>query len=98
RQKMFADEIRAKCDKYYVQTPYKYFPIESHSWLPGFIVLLPRSLQMNVISTFGKFWPKRTIPDWNLLTVHDMKILFPEAEIIKEKSAFFTKSLIAVKR
>lgn len=98
RQKLFANEIRSKCDRYYVQTPYKYFLIESHSWLPGIIVLLPRTLQMKVISTFNKFWAKKTSPDWHLLTVRDMKALFPEAEIIKERSLFFTKSLIAVKR
>ena len=35
RQKLFANEIRLKCSKYYVQTPYRYFLLESHSWLPG---------------------------------------------------------------
>lgn len=98
RQKVFANEIRSKCDKYYVQTPYKYFLVESHSWLPGIIVLLPRTMQMKVISNFNKFWAKKTTPDWHLLTVNDMKQLFPDAEIIKEKSLLFTKSLIAVKR
>jgi hypothetical protein len=55
-------------------------------------------MQMKVISTFNRFWAKKTTPDWHLLTVGDMKKLFPEAEIIKEKSLLFTKSLIAVKR
>lgn len=97
RQKHFATEIRAKCDKYYVQTPYKYFIIESHSWLPIFIVLLPRRAQISLIKGFNKFWPKKTSPDWNLLTVKEMKLLFPDAKIIREKSFFMTKSLIAIK-
>lgn len=97
RQKYFAREIRAKCDKYYVQTPYKYFIIESHSWLPVFIVLVPRRVQISIIRIFNKFWPKQTAPDWNLLTIKDMKLLFPDARIIKEKSFFMTKSLIAIK-
>jgi hypothetical protein len=97
RQKYFADQIQAKSDKYYVQTPYKYFIIESHSWLPVIIVLLPRRLQIATIRFFNKFWPKQTSPDWNLLTVKDMKLLFPGAKIVKEKSFFLTKSLIAVK-
>jgi SAM-dependent methyltransferase len=97
RQKLFADEIRTKCEKYYVQTPYKYFLIESHTWLPGLFVLFPRKLQISIISFFNKFWPKKSKPDFNLLTVKEMKLLFPEATIYKEKSMFFIKSLMAVK-
>ena len=97
RQKLFADEIRLKCSKYYVQTPYKYFLLESHSWLPGLIVFLPRILLFKILSITNKFWPKKTEPDWHLLNIADMKKLFPDAKIIKEKSFFFTKSLIAVK-
>lgn len=89
--------IRAKCDKYYVQTPYRYFIIESHSWQPIFIIFLPRTMQMSLIRFFNKFWPKQTSPDWNLLTVKEMKLLFPDAEIVREKSLFMTKSLIAIK-
>jgi len=97
RQKLFAEQIIEKSDKYYVQTPYKYFIIESHSWLPVIIVLLPRKWQMGVINFFNKFWPKQTSPDWNLLTENDMRKLFPGARIVKEKSLFMTKSLIAIK-
>ena len=97
RQQYFANEIQAKCDKYYVQTPYRYFIIESHSWLPVIIVLVPRRVQIGMIKFFNKFWPKQTSPDWNLLTVKEMKQLFPGAAIIKEKSFFMTKSLIAIK-
>lgn len=97
RQKLFADQIREKSDKYYVQTPYKYFIVESHSWLPVIIVMLPRTWQMGVIKFFNKFWPKQTSPDWNLLTAKEMQKLFPEAKIVKERSLFMTKSLIAVK-
>jgi hypothetical protein len=79
-----------------VQTPYKYFIIESHSWLPVIIVFLPIIMQIKIIAFFNKFWPKKTVPDWHLLTIKQMKELFPEAKIIKEKSFFFTKSLIAI--
>jgi len=97
RQQLFATQIREKSDKYYVQTPYKYFLIESHSWLPVFIVMMPRRWQIAIIRAFNKFWPKQTSPDWNLLTFKEMKQLFPEARIIREKSFFLTKSLIAIK-
>jgi SAM-dependent methyltransferase len=41
RQRSFADEIKRLGKHYFVQTPNKYFVIESHSWLP-FISWLPR--------------------------------------------------------
>ena len=97
RQKKFANEIRRIGKSYFVQTPNKYFIIESHSWLPGLIVFMPRNIQIKTISFFNKFWPKKTSPDWNLLTFKDMQQLFPDAVIYKEKSFGLTKSLIAIK-
>ena len=96
RQKIVADEIRRVGKSYFVQTPYKYFPLESHSRLPFFIVLLPRNMQVNLIKLFRKFWFAKTTSDWNLLTLRDMRLLFPEADIVKEKLFFFTKSLMAI--
>ena len=94
RQKKFAEEIERVGKSYFVQTPHKYFPLESHSRLPFILVLLPRKLQIRIIKFFRKFWFARTSPDWNLLTVKDMKHLFPGAQIVKERAFFFTKSLI----
>jgi hypothetical protein len=57
---------------------------------------MPRNTQIKLIKFFNKFWPKKTWPDFNLLTEKEMKELFPEAKIVKEKSFLFTKSLIAI--
>ncbi|MCH8904285.1 MAG: methyltransferase domain-containing protein [Bacteroidetes bacterium] len=97
RQGEFANEIRRIGKSYFVQTPYKYFIIESHSWLPGIIAILPRNIQISLIRFFNKFWMKKTSPDWNLLTFKDMQQLFPEAQIYREKSLGLTKSLVAIK-
>ena len=97
RQKKFADEIRRVSRSYFVQTPYKYFPLESHSRLPVILVMLPRRLQIKIIKFFRKFWFARTTADWNLLTLKDMRSLFPGARIVKEKAFFFAKSLMAIK-
>jgi SAM-dependent methyltransferase len=97
RQMKLAGEISRVGKGYFVQTPYKYFPLESHSRLPVILVLLPRRLQIKVIKFFRKFWFARTTADWNLLTVKAMKTLFPGARIVKEKAFFFTKSLMAIR-
>jgi hypothetical protein len=97
RQQEFADEIRRISRAYFVQTPNKYFIIESHSWLPGFIAWVPRGLQIRLIRFFNKFWAKETAPDWHLLTYREMQKLFPDATIYREKRFGFTKSLIAIR-
>ncbi len=97
RQAEFSNEIRRIAKSYFVQTPNKYFIIESHTWLPGLIAFIPRNIQIATISIFNKFWPKKTTPDWNLLSYNEMQKLFPDATIYREKSFRLTKSLIAIK-
>ncbi len=96
RQQEFANEIRRLGKGYFVQTPYKYFPIESHTWLP-LIAFLPRPLLVYLIKFTNKFWIKKTSPDWYLLNKKEFQDLFPEATIIEEKTFGFTKSIMAIK-
>jgi len=97
RQQVFAGEIRRLGRQYYVQTPYRHFVLESHSWLP-FVAWLPRRLLIPVLRFAGKVWIKRTSPDWYLLNGREMAALFPEAQIAAEKSLGMTKSLMAIRR
>lgn len=96
-QRQLADEIRRIGKAYYVQTPDKWFPIESHTWLP-FIGYVPRTLQMRVITVSNRYWVKRTSPDWYLLTVREMRALFPEAEIRRERFLGLPKSIMAIRK
>lgn len=97
KQRKFADEIRRVGKRYFVQTPYKHFFIESHAWFPSIIIYLPRRVKIKVIRFLNQFWIKKTSPDLNLLTKREMKSLFPECIQLKEKSLFMTKSLISIK-
>jgi SAM-dependent methyltransferase len=97
-QANFAAEIRRVAKRYFVQTPYKYFPIEQHSFLPFFVVLLPRRWQvrlMRFLSAHG--WLKPVYPDFRLLTVKEMRALFPDAEIVLERYCGFVKSIVAIR-
>lgn len=98
RQRQFADEIRRVGRRYFVQTPNKWYPVESHTWLPLPVVLLPRELQLRTIAWTNRWWIKRTAADFHLLTAQSLAQLFPEAEIVRERTAGVTKSLIAVRR
>lgn len=96
-QEQFAKEIMRVGKGYFVQTPARSFPIESHSWLPA-VGYLSHQTQIWVFSLTNKFWVKKTIPDFRLLDRCEMSALFPNAEIIGEKSFGLTKSLMAIKR
>lgn len=94
-QREFAAEVRRIGKGYFVQTPYKYFPIESHTIAPGFVVLLPRPLQLGI----WKHWPfYNHVPDFSLLTVPEVRTCFPDAEIHLETVLGLTKSIMAVRR
>lgn len=96
RQDEFAREIRRLGRGYFVQTPNRWFPIESHSWLP-FVGYLPRRALLPTLSATNRFWLKQTNPDWHLLTADELARLFPEARIVREVVAGLTKSIMAIK-
>lgn len=96
RQEEFANEIQRLGLQYFVQTPYKHFPIESHTWLP-FVAWLPRWLLVPVLRVTNVFWVKKTSPDWCLLDIKEMSQLFDDGQIVEEKVFGFTKSIMAIK-
>jgi len=81
---------------YFVQTPCRTFPIESHSWLP-LAGQLPRWALLPTLRVSNKVWVKKTVPDWNLLSGKQMSGLFPEAALIEERRFGFCKSIMAIK-
>lgn len=96
KQKMLAAEIERVGRQYFVQTPARGFPVESHTWLP-FFDFLSRRWQIKVMSLTNKFWVKQSIPDFNLLDREQMAQLFPGARIVFEKKFGLVKSIMAIK-
>lgn len=96
RQKLFAREIVRLGKQYFVQTPSKTFPVESHTWLP-LVGYFPREIFLPILKISNKFWVKSAEPDFNLLGFDEMRKLFPEAEIVRETKYGLTKSLMAIK-
>lgn len=94
-QQAFANEIRRISKRYFVQTPARSFPVESHTWLP-FVGWLSHGVQTKIIKGSNRWWVKKTQPDFHLLNSSDMKRLFPDARLYYERSAGMVKSIIAV--
>lgn len=96
RQTRFANEIRRIGKKYFIQTPNRFFPIESHTWFP-YLQFFSRNIQIRLIRLLNKFWLKKTQPDWNLLSGKELRALFPNAQIYKERVIGIVKSFMIIK-
>lgn len=96
RQANFASEIRRVGKGYFVQAPYRWAIIESHSWLP-FVGYLPRRIQLAVIRFTNRFWIKKTTPDFHLPDEQEMISYFPDAYVVRERVLGLTKSLVLIR-
>lgn len=104
-QKKFAAEIQRVANYYYIQTPNRWFFVEPH-FISFFIHFLPRPIFRKLIPFFSIwYWIARPTPQYVddlvnevcLLNESQVRELFPDAEIIKERFLFLTKSFIAVR-
>ncbi|MES2730379.1 MAG: class I SAM-dependent methyltransferase [Bacteroidota bacterium] len=101
-QVKMAKEVVRVGRKYFVQSPNLYFPIEPHFKFPLF-QFLPDDLKVFLQTktkliqgkTCSKEYAENVIKEIVLLSEGDMKDLFPNAKIYKEKFMGLTKSFIA---
>lgn len=94
-QRDFAYEIQRVGRQYFVQTPNRYFFIESHMWLP-LIQYLPRHILLPFLRYSNLLWVKQTSPNWHLLNKSQMTKLFHGSTIIEENAFGMCKSLLAL--
>jgi len=106
RQRAFASEVRRVGRGLWLQTPARSFPFEPH-WLGLFIHWLPRRWQRRLARNFT-LWGLVNRPDqqqvdalvdeYRLLDYREMRELFPDCEIRRERFLGLTKSYVAVRR
>jgi hypothetical protein len=98
-----AAEVRRLARRYFVQTPYFWFPLEPHVRFP-FFHWMPECWRYRILmSRTCGFWEQRpdvgsatkAIQSALLLDRRQMQFLFPDGKIIAERYYGFTKSLIA---
>jgi len=97
-----ASEIERVGKRYFIQTPNKYFPIEAHYALP-FAQYLPKNIlyflltktKVSRMILWDKDLARQYLEEIRLLNEKEMRQLFPEAHILKEKALALTKSLTA---
>ena len=101
----FAEEVSRLAPYYFVQTPYFWFPVEPHAWMP-FLHWLPKPMRVMLLMKFNMGgWDKqdsidgavRLVESARLLDKAMLRELFKDANIITERLIFLPKSLIAVR-
>jgi hypothetical protein len=105
-QERFASEVRRVGRSYYVQTPARAFPFEPH-WLGFFIHWLPRTWQRRLarwttlyglVVKPGRDQVDALVDEYRLLSYREMRRLFPDGEIRRERFLLVPKSYVAVRR
>ncbi len=104
RRMRFAEVTCALAPQHWVQTPYRYFPVEPHWLCPGF-QFLPLSSRAWV----AQWWPLSHVRSASredglrgalsveLLSRAEMSLLFADSVILAERALGLVKSLIAVR-
>jgi hypothetical protein len=104
-QRRMAEEIRRVARGYFVQTPYRYFPLEPHFHVPGWAQLplwcrtaLHQRMDLGWFSAEPDYIKARVdVEQIRLLSKREFCALFGDAEIRLEKVGPLIKSMIAVR-
>jgi hypothetical protein len=100
-QQKMAAEVRRVAKRYFVQTPNAWFPIEPHFLFPGF-QFMPLALRTFLLTRFRLGWLPRErdpvrareiVDSIRLLTAAQMRTLFPEAAVYRERFLGLSKSI-----
>lgn len=102
-QNKMAQEAKRVAEFHFIQTPNFWFPVEPH-WVFPFFQYLPTTFRIFLTQHFNlghipklpqKKDAKRQVEEIRLLTLSDLKKLFPKASIYREKFLIFNKSFVA---
>lgn len=105
-RELLAREVARVGRAYWVQTPNRWFPIEAHTLTPG-LHFLPKRWQARLARNFTVWgWLQRPseeeargfVEHLHLLTARDLRLLFPDAAIVRERVAGLTKSVAAIRQ
>jgi hypothetical protein len=103
RQRL-ADTIHELAERHWVQTPYRYFPIEPHWLFPG-MQWLPYAARVQIslhwnrghVRTYTRADATDMVDEIELLSISQMRRYFPTSAIWYERFAGLVKSLVAVR-
>jgi len=108
-QQQFAREAARVGRSFWIQTPNRWFPVEQHLLTP-LVHWMPRTWQRAIVPHFNlwqwlvrvtedrrRFYVEHYLADVRLLSARELRDLFPEAKVIRERFCGVTKALVAVR-
>ena len=104
-QQAMAMEVRRVGRGYWVQTPNFWFPVEPHFLTPAWH-WLPRSVRVAALRRHRFGWrgpcpdpddARRLVEEIRLMRPREVRSIFPDARLVRERVFGVTKSLIAVR-
>lgn len=103
RREQLAATIHSVAPRHWVQTPYRYFPIEPHWMFPG-LQFLPLAIRERVATRhwtkgtrYSREYAREAVAWTELLSITELQRLFPESQIWRERAAGLTKSIVAIR-
>lgn len=105
RRQAFAGNVLNLAPNHWIQTPYRYFPVEPH-WVCPFMQYLPLAARTRL----GMHWPLVHTPHANLevavaaqlqvelLDITAMRHYFPDSTLVYDRFLGLVKSVVAVRR
>ncbi|MGP2439522.1 class I SAM-dependent methyltransferase [Streptomyces sp. JW3] len=105
QRRKFVAAVESLAPRHWIQTPYRYFPVEPHFVAPGF-QFLPLAARARLVRRWPLVHSRPDSPESamnaviniELLTRTEMRYLFPGSVLISERVLGAPKSLIAVRR
>lgn len=103
RREQFAQVVADLAERHWIQTPYRYFPIEPH-WVAPALQFMPLAVRSRV----ALHWPLAhstpanrasavgSLLSTELLDITAMRHYFPSSEMVYERTLGLVKSVIAV--
>ncbi len=99
-----AEVVRSSAERYWVQTPYRYFPIEPHWLFPG-MQWLPYHARVEVslrwsfshVQTSTREAAENRVNEIDLVGIDQMRGYFPDATLWYERFAGLVKSIVAIR-
>ena len=104
RRQQFVANVHGLADRHWVQTPYRYFPVEPHWLFPG-MQWLPYAARVQIsmrwnrghIRTYTCADAQEQVDEIDLIGISQMRRYFPSSVIWYERFAGLVKSLVAIR-
>jgi hypothetical protein len=105
RRRQFADVVRDSAPSWWVQTPYRYFPIEPHWVFPGFQFMPFRTRlfisqhwsMLHMPACKDRVAAEELVASVELISASEMRSYFPDSQIWFERIAGIPKSIVSLR-